>query len=469
LTSTIASRLGPAKPRGIGWEGAGALGNRLAVPAGEFLTDVLDDLPAPRLAFKGLRYHLVQLVKPLAAAFAAGTRRRLDNALHRQMVWQRPAGRPGIGGALFLSGCRRRDLGLRFLLGLGLFKVLDGQFKLLDQQPAAFRGLPVLLAPRLGQHQLQPLDFQAADGHFAGRQRQQFALRKYHRMRGGKIGRKRIGGDRHTDESIIFVAKNSARSSSSATNISSSGSLWTPGCLRHPPIDAGQKVRQLRNADRDYAVCQRWPQKAAALQPLRKQTRALAVMPNDLDQVAAAASKNVEITNMRISLQTLLHETREAREAAPHVGMTRRKPNPHVARDRDHRRSRTSSTRANASASTCASTRMRRRLPRSISISPTRATATDRARLPSSATTFTACSLVSAAAICTGAKQGPTFSTVRACRRQVNTTLAAIPLRRATSLTFAPGTSVSSTIRTLSSCDQRRRRSTPPKTSTRIA
>jgi hypothetical protein len=70
--------------------------------------------------------------------------------------------------------------------------------------------------------------------------------------------------------------------------------------------------------------------------------------------------------------------TRGTPQAAPHVGMTRRKPNPYVARDRDHRRSSTSSTRASASASTCASTRTRRRLPRSISISPTRATATDR-------------------------------------------------------------------------------------------
>jgi hypothetical protein len=35
-------------------------------------------------------------------------------------------------------------------------------------------------------------------------------------------------------------------------------------------------------------------------------------------------------------------------------------------------------------------------------------------------------------------------------------------------LTFAPGANVSSTIRALSSCDQRRRRSNPPKTSTRI-
>jgi hypothetical protein len=196
--------------------GCRRLGNCLAVPTRELLADVLDDLPAPRFAFKGLRYHLAKLVQPLAATFAAGARRRLDYTLHRKMLWQRPAARPGIVGALFLSGCRRRYLGLRFLLGLGLFKVLNGELKLLDQQPAAFRGLPVLLAPRLGQHQLQPLDFQAANRHFALRQRQQFALRQDHRMRGGKVGRKRIGGARHTDESIIFVAKNPPRSSSSA-------------------------------------------------------------------------------------------------------------------------------------------------------------------------------------------------------------------------------------------------------------
>jgi len=36
-------------------------------------------------------------------------------------------------------------------------------------------------------------------------------------------------------------------------------------------------------------------------------------------------------------------------------------------------------------------------------------------------------------------------------------------------LKVRPGANVSSTIRALSSCDQRRRRSNPPKTSTRIA
>src|ERR1700731_2668763 len=96
---------------------------------------------------------------------------------------------------------------------------------------------------------------------------------------------------------------------------------------------------------------------------VREQTRALAVMPNDLDQVAAAAPKNVEITSVRIPLQTLLHQTRKARESAAHIGMAGRKPHPHIARYGNHRRSSTSRTRATASGLMCASTRMRRRLP----------------------------------------------------------------------------------------------------------
>src|ERR1700741_3424549 len=42
-------------------------------------------------------------------------------------------------------------------------------------------------------------------------------------------------------------------------------------------------------------------------------------MPNNLDQVAAAAPKNVKITSVRISLQALLNQTRKARESAAHM------------------------------------------------------------------------------------------------------------------------------------------------------
>ncbi|WP_370103429.1 hypothetical protein [Bradyrhizobium yuanmingense] len=71
--------------------------------------------------------------------------------------------------------------------------------------------MPELFSPCLGQHQLQPLDFQPAEGHFALRQRQLFTLRNDHRMRSGKVGAKRNGRRRHEDESTIFVAKNPAR------------------------------------------------------------------------------------------------------------------------------------------------------------------------------------------------------------------------------------------------------------------
>jgi hypothetical protein len=210
LTRTIASRLRPAKPRGIGCEGAGASVIASQSPAGEFLADALDYLPASRLAFQGFRDDLAELVQPRTAALAARARCRFDDPFDRQVVRQRTSRRPRILRALLWSGPWRGDLGLGFLFGLRLFEVLDGELELLDQQLAAFGGLPELLAPCLGQHQLQPFDFQPADGDFALRQCQLLALRKDHRMRGGKVGGKRIGGRRHDDEPTIFAAKNRA-------------------------------------------------------------------------------------------------------------------------------------------------------------------------------------------------------------------------------------------------------------------
>jgi hypothetical protein len=112
---------------------------------------------------------------------------------------------------LSFGGFRSGDLAPGFLLRLGLFEILNGKLELLDQQLAAFGTLPELLAPCLGQHQLQSFDFQPADRHFTLRQHQQFALRKDHRMRSRKIGGKRIGRRRHDYESTILAAKNPAR------------------------------------------------------------------------------------------------------------------------------------------------------------------------------------------------------------------------------------------------------------------
>src|SRR4249919_3482077 len=71
--------------------------------------------------------------------------------------------------------------------------------------------------------------------------------------------------------------------------------------------------------------------------------------------LSAAAPKDVEITSMRVAVQILLDQPREARDSTSHVGMAGRKPNPDIAGDRNHRRSSTSRTRASASGSTCAS------------------------------------------------------------------------------------------------------------------
>jgi hypothetical protein len=229
--------------------------------------------------------------------------------------------------------------------------------------------------------------------------------------------------------------------------------------LGHPPIDSGQKIGELGHADRDNAVRHRWPQKAPALKPLREQACPLAVVPNDFNQVTATASKNVEIARMWIALQCLLNQKRQSPESAAHIGVAGRKPNPYVAWDRNHRRSSTSRTRANAAASTFASTRTRLPPPRLISINPLRPDAVGRDCVSSSDDGFEISAPVSGPAIRTAAKRDAIAggdAPVRACLRQVNTRLAETPLRRATSDIFAPGTSVSSTIRVFSSDDHRR-------------
>jgi hypothetical protein len=84
---------------------------------------------------------------------------------------------------------------------LRFFEVLDGKLELLDQMPGALGGLAVLLAPRLGQHELVAFDLQPADGQFALRRAQHLALGDDHLVRGNEVGRERIGWRDHTRDS----------------------------------------------------------------------------------------------------------------------------------------------------------------------------------------------------------------------------------------------------------------------------
>jgi hypothetical protein len=208
LTRTIASRLGPAKPRGIGCEGAGA-----SVIASQSRQENFSRTRSMIFQRRGSHSRVFETTSPSLCS------RALPHLPHAQGAGStiRSTARLSGSGRRGGRGCCARFSGavcgavfFGFLFGLCHFEIFYGKLELLDQQLAAFGGLPELLAPCLGQHQLQPLDFQPADGDFALRQCQLLALRKDHRMRGGKVGGKRIGGRRHDDEPTIFATKNRA-------------------------------------------------------------------------------------------------------------------------------------------------------------------------------------------------------------------------------------------------------------------
>src|ERR1700733_7258991 len=93
-------------------------------------------------------------------------------------------------------------------------------------------------------------------------------------------------------------------------------------------------------------------------------------MPQGFNQRSGATAEHEDVARKRITAKALLHQQRQAIRAFPHVGMAAGDPDPHTCRDRDHRRSRMTSTRASAAASTPASTMTRRSLPISITMRP---------------------------------------------------------------------------------------------------
>jgi hypothetical protein len=74
--------------------------------------------------------------------------------------------------------------------------------------------------------------------------------------------------------------------------------------LWQTPIDAFEQIAQLRRRDCHRSIrialrARRRPHKAATLQPLRKQTHALAIVPNHFDQSPASSTKNKQMSIVR--------------------------------------------------------------------------------------------------------------------------------------------------------------------------
>src|SRR5262249_9039084 len=136
------------------------------------------------------------------------------------------------------------------------------------------------------------------------------------------------------------------------------------------PVDALEHVGHLRRRDRYRAVRRRGPDELPTIKALGVERHAQPIVPENLDQIAAAAPEDVKIASVRITLQTLLDRKRQALHAAAHVRVASGDPDPHAAPDRDHRRFKSSRTRCSAAGSTSRSTRTRQSPPSSISIIP---------------------------------------------------------------------------------------------------
>src|SRR4051812_14400360 len=149
--------------------------------------------------------------------------------------------------------------------------------------------------------------------------------------------------------------------------------LRTPGVLRQAPINAFQQITQLRRRHRNCPIRRRWPDEATALQTLREQAHALAIVPKHLDQAAAPAAEHEQVAVVRITLERLLYQQRQPVEAFAHIGVAGRQPHPRPARDRDgHRRLpvRAEIAADIAAASTAPLIRIRAPVASSISIRP---------------------------------------------------------------------------------------------------
>src|SRR3546814_6182836 len=74
------------------------------------------------------------------------------------------------------------------------------------------------------------------------------------------------------------------------------------------------------SSDLDFARLGDRPDEPAPVHALREQAQALAIVPEQLDQIAALAAEREQRARVRTLLQHLLHQHRETIEPLAHVG-----------------------------------------------------------------------------------------------------------------------------------------------------
>src|SRR5580698_1190656 len=100
---------------------------------------------------------------------------------------------------------------------------------------------------------------------------------------------------------------------------SSYRNLRRPGPLWPAPIDAFHQHRKLGSRQRYCTFTRLRPNEASALQSLREQTKAVAVIPKQLDRVSAPTPENKDMAREWLLLEHCLHLCAQTLKAAPQV------------------------------------------------------------------------------------------------------------------------------------------------------
>ena len=274
-------------------KGCGFLRDRLAGPAREALAHMLDDPPACRDTLERLGDVLAELTERRSAAARTVLRSRMHDAVTREMLRQRAAS--GLVSREGRDGDRLVGLSHGGFSGR-LLQILETEFELFDAG-AALRRWPEPLAAETGRSRAS-----IARSRCRGPVSQPRPPSRPHavpRAPPGSSRERRRGRTAANQGRSAPVEKSIMLSSCNA--LSSADGRRTPAFPRHPPVDSRQQIAELSRRDRHSPVGGRGPQEPALVQALGVKAGALAVMPDHLDQIAAAASEDEEMAAVRVA------------------------------------------------------------------------------------------------------------------------------------------------------------------------
>ena len=278
------------------------LDDLLTGPAGILRANGADDTPLHRRHVEHLVAVLPKRTKG-SAAIRAGTAAcfRFDPAFGARQMRRKTADRGSAHGRSWRVFTGLYDLGFAF-------QFLQRQFELLDLAGKLLGGRAEAHPPELGK-----LETERLDQRVAGR-KSRFQLSDP----GVLVG---VRG------SLLWhfhpLANQGAQCQENCANPPLlSRQKRCCGTFGAAPVNAFQQHRKLRRSEAHLAGLRHRPYEAAAIHPLGKQAQALAVVPQQLDQIAALAAKGKQGAGMRALLQHLLRQHRQTVEAFAHIGRT---------------------------------------------------------------------------------------------------------------------------------------------------